>query len=79
MAYNYLSLLFYPRNWVRENPSTSPFLFNFTISYILETNLTKWGSSSVDLQPEDKFVGLDYKDDIILVYDDTQSMQSALN
>ncbi|VDP64915.1 unnamed protein product [Schistosoma curassoni] len=58
---------------------TSPFLFNFAIDDVLEAALVDVENGSVDLFPGEGLFDLEYADDIVLLCDDTQAIQSTLN
>ncbi|CAH8674745.1 unnamed protein product [Schistosoma haematobium] len=73
-AYNHLSPLFHSSSGVRQGCPISPFLFNFAIDDILETVLMNVSNGGVDLLPGERLL-----DDIILLCDNAQAMQSALN
>ncbi|CAH8500999.1 unnamed protein product [Schistosoma curassoni] len=78
-AYNHLSPLFHSSSGVRQGCPISPFLFNFAIDDILETALMDVGNGGVDLLPGERLLDLEYTDDNVLLCDNVQSMQSALN
>ncbi|CAH8656857.1 unnamed protein product [Schistosoma curassoni] len=78
-AYNHLSPLFHSSNGVRQGCPTSPFLFNFAIDDILETALMDVSNGGVDLLPGERLLDLEYAYDIVLLCDNAQGMQSALN
>ncbi|CAH8499031.1 unnamed protein product [Schistosoma haematobium] len=78
-AYNHLSPLFYSSSGVRQGCPISPFLFNFAIDDILEKALVDVSSGGVDLLSGERLINLEYMDDIALLCDNAQSMQSALN
>ena len=78
-AYNHLSPLFHSSSGVRQGCPISPFLFNFAIDDILETALMDVSNGGVDLLPGERLLDLEYADDIVLLCDNAQGMQSALN
>ncbi|RTG91107.1 uncharacterized protein DC041_0008631, partial [Schistosoma bovis] len=78
-AYNHLSPLFHSSSGVRQGCPISPFLFNFAIDDILETALMNVSNGGVDLLPGERLLDLEYADDIVLLCDNAQGMQSALN
>ncbi|CAH8600719.1 unnamed protein product [Schistosoma mattheei] len=63
----------------RQGCPISPFLFNFAIDDILETALMGVSNGGVDLLPGERLLDLEYADDIVLLCDNAQGMQSALN
>ncbi|CAH8587907.1 unnamed protein product [Schistosoma margrebowiei] len=78
-AYNHLSPLFHSSSGVRQGCPISPFLFNLAIDDILETALMNVSNGGVDLLPGERLLDLEYADDIVLLCDNAQGMQSALN
>ncbi|KAH9578500.1 hypothetical protein MS3_00005968 [Schistosoma haematobium] len=78
-AYNHLSPLFHSSSGVRQGCPISPLLFQFAIDDILETALMDVSNGGVDLLPGERLLDLEYADDIVLLCDNAQGMQSALN
>ncbi|CAH8292457.1 unnamed protein product [Schistosoma rodhaini] len=78
-AYNHLSPLFHSSSGVRQGCPISPFLFNFAIDDILETALMDVSNGGVYMLPGERLLDLEYADDIVLLCDNAQGMQSALN
>ncbi|KAH9590700.1 Zinc finger protein aebp2, variant 2 [Schistosoma haematobium] len=78
-AYNYLPPLFHSSGGVRQGCTISPFLFNFAIDDIVETALMNVSNGGADLLSGERLLDLEYADDIVLLRDNTQGMQSALN
>ncbi|CAH8503536.1 unnamed protein product [Schistosoma rodhaini] len=78
-AYNHISPLFHLSSGVRQGCPISPFLFNFAIDDILETAPMDVSNGGVDMLPGERLLDLEYADDIVLLCDNAQGMQSTLN
>ena len=78
-AYGQLSPSFVVSSGVRQGCPISPFLFNFAIDDVLTSALGNLNNCGVELLPGDKLSDLDYADDIALLGDNPQVVQTALN
>ncbi|KAH9596282.1 Contactin-5 [Schistosoma haematobium] len=78
-ACHHLSQLFYSSSGVWQGCTIAPFPSNFTIDDILETALMDVSNGGVDLLPGERLLDLEYADDIVLLCDNAQGMQSALS
>ncbi|CAH8597918.1 unnamed protein product [Schistosoma rodhaini] len=79
MTYNYLSSLYHSSSVVRQHSPISLFLLSVLIDGILESSLMDIGNGSVNLLPGERFFDIEYADNIVLLCDKTQAMQTAFS
>nr|CAH8822477.1 unnamed protein product [Trichobilharzia regenti] len=78
-AYGELSSELVTTSGVRQGCPLSPFLFNFIIDMLMEVSLTERNDLGIDLLPGNSLMDLEYADDIVLLGEDADKMQSLLN
>nr|CAH8876432.1 unnamed protein product [Trichobilharzia regenti] len=78
-AYGELSSELMTTSGVRQGCPLSPFLFNFIIDVLMDLTLGDFSDSGIDLLPGNNLVDLEYADDIVLLGEDADEMQSLLN
>nr|CAH8830770.1 unnamed protein product [Trichobilharzia regenti] len=76
-AYGELSSELVTTSGVRQRCPLSPFLFNFIIDVLMDLTLSDFSDSRIDLLPGNNLVGLEYADDIVLLGEDADEMQSS--
>ncbi|CAH8871683.1 unnamed protein product [Trichobilharzia szidati] len=78
-AYGELSSEVVTTSGVRQGCRLSPFLFNFIIDVLMDLTLTHFNDSGIDLLPGNNLVDLEFADDIVLLGEDADKVQSLLN
>ena len=78
-AYGSLSRSLVVSNGVRQGCPISPFLFNFAIDDILQTALPGIQNLGIEVLSGSKLQDLEYADDIALLGNNVQAIQTALN
>ncbi|WP_432422665.1 reverse transcriptase domain-containing protein [Streptococcus dysgalactiae] len=78
-AYGQLSPPFVVSSGVRQGCPISPFLFNFAIDDVLRNTFSGLTSCGIELLPGNRVTDLEYADDIALLGESAQAMQTVLN
>ena len=69
----------FPQEVVSVKATLSPFLFNFVIDEIMMQTLEGLSQPGVHVIIGEKLVNLEYVDDIVLLFENVQEAQSALD
>ncbi|CAH8462235.1 unnamed protein product [Heterobilharzia americana] len=69
----------YSSSGVCQGCPLSPFLFNLMINILIEVSLLSPGHTDVDLITGEFLLDLEYADEIVLLSEDADKMQSLLN
>ena len=78
-VYNELSDGFSTTSGVRQGCPISPFLFNFVIDAIMDCTLPRLQNAGIEISSGERLVDLDYADDIVMLFDNFEAAQSAIN